>query len=81
MYGIDSACFLGETLGMIKLDYHAAKHVLEVVGSLAGLKADFDILVDDAQKVVEFLEWAKKEIADRGGPEESDENPSARYIG
>jgi proteasome assembly chaperone (PAC2) family protein len=81
MYNMESACLLGETLGMIKLDYRAAQTVLEKIGGLLGLKARFDVIDDDVIRVVEFLEWAKKEIKQRGVSAERDESPRDRYIG
>ncbi len=81
MYGIESACFLGETLGMIKLDYRAAQRVLEVISSLTDLELDLSVLDDDAEKVREFLAWAQKEIAQRESEESDGERPPDRYIG
>ncbi|MGY5881693.1 MAG: PAC2 family protein [Candidatus Thorarchaeota archaeon] len=80
-YDMESACFLGETLGMIKLDYRSAKKILELVSSFVGLKADFDILDDAESKVIDFLEWAQLEIAQRELPPDASENPPDRYIG
>ena len=37
MYNMEGACLLGETLGMIKLDYRAARTVLEKISQVVGL--------------------------------------------
>jgi proteasome assembly chaperone (PAC2) family protein len=81
MYNMEGACLLGETLGMIKMDYRAARTVLEKIRSLIGLKAAFDILDDDVTKVLEFIEWAKSEISQKRAPTDDGESPSDRYIG
>ena len=81
MYNMESACLLGETLGMIKLDYRAAQTVLNKIGDLLGLKAHFDIIDDDVFRVVEFLEWAKKEIEQKGASSDRDDSAHERYIG
>ncbi len=81
MYDMEGACLLGETLGMIKMDYRAARTVLEKIGSLVGLKAAFDILDDDVSKVMEFISWAKSEVSQKGASDEIGKSPSDRYIG
>ena len=80
MYDMESACLLGETLGIIKVDYRAAKELLENVAGLIGLKAHFDVIDTEITKVVEFIEWAKQEIAARDLSEDSDHPPDS-YIG
>jgi len=81
MYDMEGACFLGETLGMIKADYRAAQSVLEKIGPLLGIMADFEVIDDDVAKVVEFIEWAKNEIAQKGPGESARDSPRDRYIG
>jgi proteasome assembly chaperone (PAC2) family protein len=78
-YDIESACLLGETLGIIKVDYRAAKRVLEGIASLTGIKAHFDILDTEIGKVIEFIEWAMSEMAARKDQEAPGE--SSDYIG
>jgi proteasome assembly chaperone (PAC2) family protein len=80
MYDMESACLLGETLGIIKVDYRAAKKLLENVASLVGLKAHFDVIDTEITKVVEFIEWAKEEIQSRSDSEDS-QNPPDAYFG
>ncbi len=82
LYSIDGACLLGETLGVIKVDYRASREVLDTIRQVVKLKAQFDILDEAVEKVVEFIEWAKTEIASRGGTDSlSNDRPSDRYIG
>lgn len=81
MYDMDGACLLGETLGMIKMDYRAAKRVLEVTASLLGLKVDLSVLDDQVSQVTQFIEWAKTELEQSQHAVSSDEHPSDRYIG
>ncbi|MFW9912905.1 MAG: PAC2 family protein [Candidatus Thorarchaeota archaeon] len=81
MYNMKGACLLGETLGMIKMDYRAARTVLEKISSFLDIKASFEILEDDVTKVIDFIEWAKNEISQRGTAEEDGQRPSDRYIG
>lgn len=79
-YDMESACLLGETLGVIKIDYRAAKRVLEGIAMLTGIKAHFDVIDGEISKVVEFIEWAMNEMAGREDkPEDGD--PSDSYIG
>jgi proteasome assembly chaperone (PAC2) family protein len=80
MYDMESACLLGETLGIIKVDYRAAKELLESIANLIGLKAHFDVIDTEISKVVEFIEWAKQEIAARGEADDGD-RPRDSYIG
>ena len=75
MYNMKGACLLGETLGMIKMDYRAAKAVLETLSDLVRVKADFDILDYNISKVVQFIEWAKNEI-NPNKPLDQDESSS-----
>jgi proteasome assembly chaperone (PAC2) family protein len=85
MYDMEGACLLGETLGIIKFDYRAAKRVLEIMTDLAGLTLDFAIIDDNVSQVVQFIEWARSEIAQKGpyfqGAESPDFKGSDRYIG
>jgi len=66
---------------MIKMDYRAARTVLEKISSFLDIKASFDILEDDVTKVIDFIEWAKKEISHRESAEDAGDRPSDRYIG
>ncbi len=82
MYDMEGACLLGETLGIIKLDYRAAKRVLEILASLIGLSAEFESINDNVSQVVQFIEWARNEISQKGSYfEGSRESPPDRYIG
>lgn len=81
MYNMEGACLLGETLSMIKMDFRAAKSLLEKIVSLLDLKANFDILDDQVLKVTQFIEWAKEEVNHRGRESTSGESPPDRYIG
>ncbi len=80
MYDIESACLLGETLGIIKVDYRAAKALLENISSLIGLKAHFDVIDTEISKVIEFIEWARKEVTSRDDSGEGTHPPDS-YIG
>ncbi len=80
MYNIESACLLGETMSVIKLDFRSAKRVLETIADLLSLNATFDALEEHAERVTEFIKWAKDEIM-QGGGKPSDESPADRYIG
>jgi hypothetical protein len=55
--------------------------VVEKISSFLKIKASFDILEDDVTKVIDFIEWAKNEISQRGAAEDEGERPSDRYIG
>lgn len=81
VYSMEGACLLGETIGVIKADYRAARILLQKLANLIGIKAHFDIIDTEVDKVVEFIEWAKDEIAQKGPPSEETESPSDRYIG
>ncbi|MHA1654069.1 MAG: PAC2 family protein [Candidatus Thorarchaeota archaeon] len=81
MYDMDGGCFLGETMGMIKMDYRSAQRVLEVFSSVVGLKASFDSIAREAERVEDFIEWAKKELERRFEEGDESESPSDRYIG
>jgi proteasome assembly chaperone (PAC2) family protein len=82
MYDMEGACLLGETLGIIKLDYRAAKRVLEILASLIGLSTEFESISDNVSQVVQFIEWARNEISQKGSYfEGSRESPPDRYIG
>lgn len=80
VYDMEGACLLGETIGVIKADYRAAQILLEKLTDLVGIKAHFDIIDTEVEKVVEFIEWAMDEIAQKGPPSD-DSSPSDRYIG
>ena len=82
MYNMDGACILGETLGVIKGDFRAAKAILEKLVDLVGINVDLDVMTPHITKVVEFIEWARKEIARKSEVVDADgENPSDMYIG
>ena len=81
MYKMDSASILGETLGVIKADYRAAKAILDKIVDLIGISVDFDVLTPQISKVIEFIEWARKEIARKSEAAIDGENPSDFYIG
>ena len=72
---------MGETMGMIKMDYRSAQRVLEVFSSVVGLKASFDSIAREAERVEDFIEWAKKELERRSEQGDESESPSDRYIG
>ncbi len=81
MYNIESGCLLGETLGVIKIDFRAAKIVLEIIAKLLEINADFDILEKHAERVTEFIKWVKDEVDHQGPATGEGEHPSDRYIG
>jgi proteasome assembly chaperone (PAC2) family protein len=81
IYDMEGACLLGETIGVIKADYRAARILLEKLTDLVGIKAHFDVIDTEVEKVVEFIEWAMDEIAQKGLPSNEDSSPSDRYIG
>ncbi|MHA1637144.1 MAG: PAC2 family protein [Candidatus Thorarchaeota archaeon] len=81
MYNMTGTCLLGETPGMIKVDYRASREVLGRISSLVGIELPYDILEDSANKVTEFIEWARKEIESKRSPQDSEQNPSDHYIG
>jgi proteasome assembly chaperone (PAC2) family protein len=81
VYDMEGACLLGETIGVIKADYRAARILLEKLTDLVGIKAHFDVIDTEVEKVVEFIEWAMDEIAQKGLPSNEDSSPSDRYIG
>ncbi|TFH10855.1 MAG: hypothetical protein E4H14_01745 [Candidatus Thorarchaeota archaeon] len=81
MYNMDSACILGETLGVINSDYRAAKAILRKIVDLVGISVDLEIMTPHINKVIEFIEWARKEITRKSELDGDDENPSDMYIG
>ena len=81
MYNMESASLLGETLGIIKGDYRAAKVILEKIMDLVGINVDLDAMTPHITKVVEFIEWARKEITRKSESDSGAENPSDMYIG
>jgi len=82
MYNIESACILGETLGVIKGDYRAAKAILERIVDLVGISVDLEVMTPHITKVIEFIEWAKREIVRKVDTESADgDSPSDMYIG
>jgi proteasome assembly chaperone (PAC2) family protein len=81
VYDMEGACLLGETMGVIKADFRAARILLEKLTDLVGVKAHFDVMDTEVEKVVEFIEWAMDEIAQKGSSSENDISPSDRYIG
>lgn len=80
-YGMEGACFLGETMGVIKADFRASREILQKIGSLLELKTNLDLLDEQALKVNDFIEWAMKEIDQRSGLEGTSDNPPDNYIG
>jgi proteasome assembly chaperone (PAC2) family protein len=80
VYSMEGACLLGETIGVIKADYRAARILLDKLANLVGIKAHFDVIDTEVEKVVEFVEWAMEEIVQKGSSRDS-ENPADRYIG
>ncbi|UCE09642.1 MAG: PAC2 family protein [Candidatus Thorarchaeota archaeon] len=81
MYNMESACLLGETMGVIKMDFRAAKAVLDKLGQLIGLKTDFAFLDERVLKVIQFIEWARDEVSQKGSRSDTSESPPDRYIG
>lgn len=81
MYNMDGACILGETLGVIKGDFRAAKAILGKIVDLVGINVDLDIMTPQIDKVIEFIEWVRKEIAKKSELETDDDSPSDLYIG
>ncbi|MFX0108004.1 MAG: PAC2 family protein [Candidatus Hodarchaeota archaeon] len=81
MYNMEGACLLGETLGIIKLDYRAARMLLDTISVLIGLKASFEIIDDDVEKVIDFIDWAQKEITQKRASDEDGPSPRDQYIG
>lgn len=81
VYDMEGACLLGETMGVIKADYRAARILLEKLTDIIGIKAHFDVIDTEVKKVVEFIKWAMDEIAQKGPPVSDDTSPSDRYIG
>ncbi len=81
VYSMEGACLLGETIGVIKADYRAAQILLDRLANLVGIKAHFDVIDTEVEKVVEFVEWAMDEIIQKGSPSDNTESPSDRYIG
>ncbi|MFW9850105.1 MAG: PAC2 family protein [Candidatus Thorarchaeota archaeon] len=80
-YNLEGACFLGETLGMIKHDYRASREVMQKVAKLIGLKLEFNILDDRVEQVKEFIDWAMKEIDQRASQVDNTDSAQDRYIG
>ena len=81
IYNMEGACLLGETIGVIKADYRAARILLEKIADFVGIKAHFDVIDTEIEKVVEFIKWAMDEIAQKGPPPNTETSPSDRYIG
>ena len=81
VYSMEGACLLGETIAVIKADYRAARTLLQKLANLVGIKAHFDVIDTEVDKVVEFIKWAMEEITQKGLPSEETESPSDRYIG
>ena len=81
LYNMDGACLLGETLGVIKADYRAARILLETTVNILGIKADFDDMDPEISKVIQIIEWAKQEINQKKETSEDDSSPSDLYIG
>jgi proteasome assembly chaperone (PAC2) family protein len=81
LYDMNGACLLGETLGVIKADYRAAKAVLEKLVDAVGINADFEEMDTEITKVVQLIEWARQEIGKKKESSEGDSSPSDLYIG
>ncbi len=81
LYNMEGACLLGETMGVIKLDFRAAKAVLAKVSHLIGIELELDILDSQISKLKEFIEWARLELERKKGTDEDGESPSDMYIG
>ncbi|TFG33951.1 hypothetical protein EU527_05705 [Candidatus Thorarchaeota archaeon] len=81
IYNMDGACLLGETLGVIKVDYRAAKALLAKVSTLIGIDMDLDVMDSHILKVIEFIEWARQELEKKRETSEDGESPSDMYIG
>ncbi|MFW9918844.1 MAG: PAC2 family protein [Candidatus Thorarchaeota archaeon] len=80
-YGADGACILGETMGVIKADFRASREIMQKIAELLGLKSNLDLLDEQASRVADFIEWAKKEIEQRAGFAEDGDSPPDSYIG
>lgn len=80
-YNIAGGCLLGETLGIIKVDYRASREVMQKVAKMIGLKSEFDVLDDRVGQVVEFIEWAMKEVKQRSIDGDTSDSAQDRYIG
>lgn len=80
-HNLDGACFLGETLGLIKVDYRASREIMQKIASYLGLKTQFDILDDRVSQVIEFIEWAMKEIEHRAAKGDNSDSAQDHYIG
>lgn len=81
IYNMDGACLLGETLGVIKMDYRAAKALLVKISSIIGINVDLDVMSSQISKVEEFIEWAREELERKHELAEDGESPSDMYIG
>ena len=81
LYNMEGACLLGETLGIIKIDYRAAKALLSKVSNLIGIDVDLEIMDEQISKVTEFIEWARVELERKKEITEEGESPSDMYIG
>ena len=81
LYNMEGACLLGETLGVIKLDFRAAKELLVKVSNLIGIDIDLEIMDDPISKVMEFIEWARIELERKKETTDDGESPSDMYIG
>jgi len=80
-YGLEGACFLGETMGVIKADYRASREIMQKLAFLLGIKSNLDLLDEQVLRVNDFIDWAKKEIEQRSGLDENGDSPSDQYIG
>ena len=66
MYGIDSACIMGETSGYI-VDYRSARNVVNSVCALLGIDVD----TSSFQEQIDGIEAASEAIAEKSQAEES----------
>ena len=81
MYNMDGACILGETLGIIQGDYRAAKAILVKIMDFVGINVNLEIMTPHISKVIEFIEWARKEIVRKSEEVAEGDSPSDMYIG
>ncbi|MBA7594119.1 hypothetical protein ES703_01057 [subsurface metagenome] len=78
--GMQGACLLGETHGMV-VDHRAAQAVLEVLLGVLGIKADMSALERRAKETERTLDRIRKEIELRTHKERRRDEEEAWYIG
>ena len=69
MYGIDSACIMGETSGYI-VDYRSARNVVNAVCALLGISVD----TSSFQEQIDGIEAASEAIAEKAQAAEDPED-------